>query len=176
MKRIAVMGGIVLSVVFAAMVFAGNGTAARGANNCSRVGTWLGVSDSGTSWIATDTPGPNATVGQLALEWVRIDPTRGNLYPTVIRVTNALGVWEKVNKRKYEYTWIAYGLDASGMPVYVARESGIASMANCDHVDLTYVLQLFGPTQDISTESPDLGCFPGTAVETRMSLVQAICE
>lgn len=176
MKRIAVMGGIVLSVVFAAMVFAANGSAARGSNNCSLVGTWLGVGDSGTSWIATVTPGPNATVGQLAMEWVGMDPTLGGSFPNVIRATNALGVWEKVNKRKYEYTWIAYGFDANGLQVYVTRASGTALMTDCDHVALTYVLELFNPGQDISTQQPLLGCFPGTAVETRMPLVQAICE
>ncbi len=158
----------------AVTVFAG-GSVMAASDNCSRVGTWHGAGDSGTTWMATDTPGSSATVGQFALEWVSLDPTLGGFFPTVSRGTNALGVWQKVNDHTYEYTWIAYGLDAGGSAVYVARASGIASMANCDHVNLTYALELFLPSQDISTEPPAFGTFCGTATETRMSLVQATC-
>ncbi|HSB07910.1 MAG TPA: hypothetical protein VLM38_00245 [Blastocatellia bacterium] len=162
-------------IAVAVAVFAGSGSVMGESNNCSRVGTWHGAGDSGTTWMATDTPGSSATVGQFALEWVSIDPTLGGFFPTVTRATNALGVWQKVNEHTYQYTWIAYGLAADGSTVYVARASGIASMADCDHVNLTYVLELFLPTQDISTEPPEFGSFCGTATETRMALVQATC-
>ncbi len=163
------------ALLAAVAVFASSGTVMAASANCSRVGTWHGVGDSGSTWIAADTPGSSATVGQFALEWVLIDPTLGGFFPTVSRATNALGVWQKVNEHTYQYTWIAYGLDAGGLPVYVARASGIASMADCNHVNLTYALELFAPGQDISTEPPAFGTYCGTATETRMALVQATC-
>lgn len=163
------------TLIAAVTVFAGSGIVLAASNNCSRVGTWHGAGDSGITWMATDTPGSSATVGQFALEWVSIDPTLGGFFPTVTRATNALGVWQKVNEQTYQYTWIAYGLAVNGSAVYVARASGIASMADCDHANLTYVLELFLPAQDISTEPPAFGSFCGTATETRMPLVQATC-
>lgn len=175
MKRV-LASSIVLAAVFAAPAFAGGDGIGGGSNNCSRVGTWFGVGDSGITWMATDNPGANATVGQLALEWTVIDPTLGGYFPDVVRATNAVGVWQKVNRNTYEYTWIAYGLDAVGLPFYVARASGTASMADCDHVNITYALELFDPAQDMSTEPPLYGCFSGTATETRVPLVQATCE
>ena len=129
MKRVFA-SSIVLAAVFAAPAFAGGDGIGGGSNNCSRVGTWFGVGDSGITWMATDNPGPNATVGQLTLEWSVIDPTLGGFFPDVVRATSAVGVWQKVNRYTYEYTWIAYGLDAGGLPFYVARASGAASMVD----------------------------------------------
>lgn len=163
------------ALLAAAAVFAGSGSVVAASNNCSRVGTWHGVGDSGTTWMATDTPGSSATAGQISLEWVSLDPTFGGFFPTVSRATNAVGVWQKVNEHTYQYTWIAYGLAADGSAVFVARASGIASMADCDDVNLTYALEIFLPTQDILTEPPAFGTYCGTATETRTSLVQATC-
>lgn len=163
------------TLIAAVTVLAGSGSVLGASNSCSRVGTWHGAGDSGITWIASDTPGSSATVGQFALEWVSIDPTLGGFFPTVTRATNALGVWQKVNEYAYQYTWIAYGLAVNGSAVYVARASGIASIVDCDHANLTYALELFDPGQDISTDSPAFGTYCGTATETRMSLVQATC-
>ena len=169
------VGRIAFSLVLTTFFVAGSGSVMAAAPNtsgsCSRVGTWHGLGDSGIRWMVTDTPGSNATVGQFALEWVVIDPTLGGFFPTVVRATNALGVWQKVNQRKYKYTWIAYGLDAGGLPVFVARTSGVASMVDCDHAQLTYTLELFDPAQDMSGE-PQFATLTGTATENRMALVQ----
>lgn len=163
------------ALVAAVAVFAGSGSVLAASDNCSRVGTWHGVGDSGNTWLSTYTPGSSSTVGQFALEWVALDPTLGGFFPSVSRVTNALGTWQKLYDHTYEYTWIAYAFDAGGSAVYVARASGIDSMADCDHVNITYALELFDPGQDISTDPPAFGTFCGTATETRMSLVQATC-
>jgi hypothetical protein len=166
------------ALLAAVTVFAASGFSPMtppASNGCSRVGTWHGLGDSGTSWIAIDSPGANATSGQLALEWVSLDPTFGGFFPTADRATGAQGVWQKVNQHTYQYTWIAYVLDAGGSAVFVARASGIASMTDCDHMDLTYALEVFDPSQDISTEPPLFGTYCGTATETRMALVQATC-
>lgn len=139
---------------------------------CGRVGTWRGVGDSGITWMAVDSPGQNATNGQISLEWVVIDPTLGDMFIDATRVTNGLGVWKKVNQHMYQYSWIAYGLDQNGMPVYTARASGEAELADCDHVNITYVLELWIAGQDINSETPAV-CISGTGNETRMPLVQA---
>ena len=161
------------SIALAAVVAlaAGSGNAQAGSRNCSRVGTWFGVGDSGMTWIAIDTPGPDATVGQTSLEWVLLDPTLGGLFPTAARATGGQGVWEKVKHGHYKYMWMAYALDASGLPVFAARTSGFLWMRTCDHVDITYALELVSPLQNIFTDVPAFGAFTGTATETRMPLV-----
>lgn len=144
-------------------------------NNCTTVGTWFGVGDSGTTWMDTVTPGSSATVGQMNLEWVLLDPTLGGFFPQAVRATNAVGVWEKVNERNYEYTWVVYALDAAGAAVFVARASGTKSLADCDHINITYVLELWLAGQDMNADPPFF-CVAGTATETRMPLVQAVCQ
>ena len=159
-----------LFVVIAFML--GSGAALAQSNNCGRVGTWFGEGDSGITWMASDNPGTSATVGQLELDWVLIDPTLGGFFEDAVRVTNARGVWEKVNQNQYKYTWVAYAFDGEGLPVFVARASGSASMAGCDTVNITYELALFAPGQKIWHDTPAYGAFSGTAVETRMPIVK----
>jgi len=159
-----------IAVVAVVALILGSGVGLAQSNNCGRVGTWFGQGDSGITWIASDTSGVSATVGQLDLDWVLIDPTLGGFFPTVVRVTNARGVWEKVNQRKYKYTWVAYAFDANAAIVFVARTSGYATMAGCNQVNITYTLELFDPAQDIWSDTPPFA-FPGTAVEKRMPVV-----
>lgn len=157
-----------LALAIAASLAVGGTSAMAGSNTCSRVGTWFGAGDTGFQWLAVDSPGASATAGQITLEFSLIEPTFGGYFPTAVRVTTALGVWEKLNHRKYRYTWIACGIDAGGNQVYVGRATGMAVLADCDHVNLTYTAEFFDPAQDISTEEPAYGAFPGTAEETRM--------
>ena len=151
------------------------GDAIAASNNCTTVGTWFGVTADGTTWMDTVTPGSSATVGQMNLEWVVLDPTLGGFLPQAVRATNAVGVWEKVNEKNYQYTWVVYVLDANGAPVFVARASGTESLVDCDHMNITYVLEVFFPGQDMNAEPPFF-CYAGTATETRMPLVQAVCQ
>lgn len=172
-KRQVLRSGIVLAAIFAVAVFAGSGSVMAASRNCSHVGTFHGVSDSGATWMVTITPGISATVGQMVVELVKWDPGLGVGFPAV-RTTNPLGVWEKVNGKTYRWTWIAYGLAVDGSVLYVARASGISTMKDCDHWPFTYVTEVFLPSQNISTESP-IAAFCGTGIETRMLLVQATC-
>lgn len=162
---------ISVAVVVALVVGSGVGLAQSKSNNCGIVGTWFGQNDSGFAWMATITPGTNATDGQFTLEWVLIDPTLGGFFPTAVRATGANGVWEKVNQFKYKYTWVAYGLSAAGQIVFVARTSGFETMAECDQLDTTYTMELFAPGQDIWSEPPSFGTFTGTGVHKRMPVV-----
>jgi hypothetical protein len=169
-KRQVLRSGIVLAAIFAVAVFAGSGSVIAASKNCSHLGTWFGESDTGATWMVTDTQGQSATVGQLVVEWIRWDPTLLGNFPTAVRTTNPMGVWEKVNDKKAQFTWMAYGFDAIGNPLYTIRSSGIGTLVNCDESHFTYVTQVFLPSQDTP-----IATFCGTGIETRMQLVQATC-
>ena len=172
-KRQILRNGIVLAAIFAVAVFASSGSVMAASKNCSNLGTWHGVVDSGATYMVTITRGQSATVGQFVAEWVLWDPTLNQAFPTAVRTTNPLGVWEKVNGKEFTFTWIAYGLDGNGAPLYTIRASGISLLVNCDELHLTYVTEVFSPL-DISMESP-IATFCGSGTETRMQLVQATC-
>jgi hypothetical protein len=146
-----------------------------GFRECGIIGTWYGVGDSGTTWWATVTPGSTMIAGQFNMEWVLLEPTLGGFFPDAVRVTGASGVWKQLRHNTYEYTWVAHGLDASGAVVYTARVSGLHTRVDCNHMNINYALELWYGFPDISTE-PASFCFPGTATETRMPLVQATCQ
>ncbi len=171
-KRRLLAISLALALAFAVALFGVSTMTAS--KECSRVGMWHGEGDTGFTWMATVSPGADATSGQFTLEWVLIDPTLGGFFPDVARVTNAFGVWQKVNQHTSKFTWMAYAFDAGGKLAYTARASGTESMVDCDRIDIKYVLQLWLAGMDLSTDAPIL-CAPGTATETRMSLVQASC-
>jgi len=173
-KRQVLRSGIVLAAIFAVAVFASSGSVMAASKNCSVLGTWHGVVNSGATYMVTITRGQSATVGQFVAEWVLWDPTLEGYFTDAVRTTNPMGVWEKVNGNTSKWTWIAYGLDGIGQPLYTIRASGISSMVNCDELHLTYVTEVFLPSQDISKDTP-IAVFCGTGIETRMQLVQATC-
>jgi len=155
----------VLFVVAALML--GSGVSLAQSNNCGVVGTWIHSGD--ITWLGINTPGTSATSGQVDIEWITMDPTLGVGLPAV-RTSNPKGVWEKVNQREYRTTWVAYGLGADGLPVYVLRGIGMVAMTGCDRADITALLEVFGPDQDIWRERP---MFAGSVSEvtTRMPVV-----
>jgi len=177
-KRQVLRCGIVLAAIFAVTVFAGSGSVMAASKNCSHLGTWHGVVDSGATYMVTITKGQSTTVGQMVAEWILWDPTLLGAFPDAVRTTNAIGVWEKVNGNKFKWTWIAYGLDGFGQPLYTIRASGVSSLKDCDTMPFTYVTQVFlptfPPTQDFSTQTP-IATFCGDGTETRMQLVQTTC-
>ena len=146
---------------------------------CSKVGTFHGEApDMGITWMVVNSPGMNPANGQFMVEWTEIDPTLGipmSPFTDAVHVTNASGVWKKVGRNMYEFTWIAYGLDQDGFLAYSARASGTAKLTDCDHVDMNYVLELWPAGYDIYSDPPVVTT-PGTGVETRMPLVQASCS
>ena len=148
---------------------------------CTQVGTWQGENPQGDLWFTVYTPGQNVKNGQATGEFVQIDPTLGlsGYYPEfgdAVRVTNPVAVWKKIGWRKYKYTSRAYGLDQDGGVVYTWRISGETELVDCNHSESTSVVELWREGyEDISTDPPFL-CIPGTAVETRVPLVQASCE
>jgi hypothetical protein len=158
-----------------AVVFFLGGNAIADSKNCAAPGAYFGDNPFGSSWIVNITRGSSATVGQVYLEWVHFDATLGGAFPSAVRFANAVGVWQKVEGNLYEWTWVSHGFDASGTVLYTLRASGTWWFVDCDHGEEAYVVEVFLPSQDMNTDPP-VSCFPGTATETRMQVVQAVCE
>jgi len=182
-RRKVFMTAIVAAVAAIALVTqigassSDRGDAIAASQNCTIVGTWFGV-DGTYTWVNTTTYGSSATVGQLNYEWVKYDPTLGGLFPGTVRWTNSIGVWEKVKRHEYRFTWVCYGLDAAGAITFIGRASGTKSMTNCDHVNIAAVIECWVGEKDINTVPPDFS-FPAgdptqPPTETRMPLVQAV--
>lgn len=160
----------ILFAAAVALLASGTMAASEDSNNCSRVGTWFGVGDLGFRWLGTDTPGPNATRGQVVAEWYVIDPTLGIPdFSTVTSTTAGRGGWQMISHGRYRYTWVAYGLANPMTPVYAVRVSGLVIHTDCDHASLTYKLEVFLASQDIATGTP-ISTSYGTGAETRMSM------
>jgi hypothetical protein len=143
----------------------GSGSAWADSDDCGRVGTWFGASSEGLTWLATDSPGTSATVGQMSLEWVRI-PSGFFLNGVVDRLTGGKGNWAKVREGEYKYVWVAYGVTAPPtQPVYMVRISGSIFQDDCNHAETDYTVEFFLPPNN-----PAPVISGGTATETRMPL------
>jgi hypothetical protein len=176
MKRVKTWRRIVLAATVAAALVSLGASRAPAANAqaqepCTEEGAWQGAADNGFTWTNVITRGGDATRGQLDLAWVVVDPTLGGAFQNGARVTAARGVWKKVDGRNALWTWVAFGLDASGHPAYAMRASGTHLMTDCRHLDIIYTMAVFLPSQDMSSDTP-VAVLHGTARETRMPLVQ----
>jgi len=162
-----------LRVLFAAAIalLASGAIAKEEPSSCSRVGTWFGEVVGIGKWLATDTQGPNATSGQLILEWYDLDPTLGSpAFADVTRSTVGRGIWQKVRHGIYEYTWVAYGLSDNPpmTPVYAVRVSGLVIDTDCENATITYKLEIF-PDPFNMQETPIPPAY-GEGTETRMRM------
>jgi hypothetical protein len=109
----------------------------------------------------------------MLLDWVSVDP---GLLAGAAVLTPGRGVWQEIRKGQYKYTWYAYGLDELGERFYSVRVSGLATLADCNNVDISYTYEIFYPSVDphrmseavpveVIPTSP-----PGQAHETRVPL------
>jgi hypothetical protein len=98
--------------------------------SCRLQGSWLSEVDIGGMFFAQYEGGANATSGPLSLEWILFDTTLFNNFPTAVRLTQAAGGWRS-HGRSYDYTWVAYGLDSAGIPVYAIKGSGTGPRGLC---------------------------------------------
>jgi len=156
-----------------------SGAAWASPDQCGRIGTWFGSAGSPTpilTWFGVDTEGKNDKNGEMILDWVFVDPTWGNPnFSLATRLTGGRGVWEKIHKNEYKYTWYAYGIMNNGFPLYSIRVSGFVSQADCDQAGIDYTVEFFVPPvapQNMSMPGvTPVGVHTGTATETRVPLV-----
>ncbi len=145
---------------------------------CSVVGTWIMKVPSGGELIAVVTRGALRTSGgQIDASWVVWEPTIASRFAAQ-QTTNPKGVWEDVGvfpmPTRTNFTWIAHGMNARGVPLYVLRGRGFVTFDGCDRAIFTTALDLFLPQQHVWVDAPlvTLGPEPWTA--TRMPVVPLV--
>ena len=142
---------------------------------CSGEGSWLGWVDTGVTFFVVNSAGATGRSGTTTLEFIYTDPTLFGNFPDAVRTTAAEGAWDQVTATTHRFTFIAYGLDATGMPLYSLRGSGTSAMTGCDSMVLDWVMEIFPYPLDPLVDAP-VGCMSGTGTETRIQVVQATCE
>ena len=142
-------------------------------SGCHLEGSWLAQVDIGGRFFTQYGGGANATAGPLTIEWILFDPTLFGNFPTTVRVTQAAGGWHR-NGQSYDYTWIAYGLDSSGRPVYAIKGSGTGKLDDCDMIGFDYVLEVFPWPLNPLVDRP-VTCLSGTGAKQRIPVARATC-
>ena len=177
-------------VLTALLVIVATGTVAwdspgPDSKECGLIGTWYGHAYSTMTWLAVQTAGSkDARNGEMLLNWVHVSSglLQVNGYPAT-SLTPGHGVWELTDKGpccsgkgQYNYTWYAYGLNASGNVLYSVRVSGLATNTDCDDVAIDFTYEVFDGQvlpQDMSEGTPvfTIQSEPGNSGETRVPLV-----
>ena len=111
----------------------------------------------------------------MAIEWIGFDPTLFGSFPTAVQVSQAIGAWHKVTAFEYRYTWIFYGFDESGAPLYSVRGSGTGTFPGCDAIVFDYVLEVF-PAPLNPLEDDPVDCLSGSGAKHRIPVVEATCD
>ncbi len=140
---------------------------------CRLPGSWLAQVDIGGWFFTQYGGGANATSGPLSVEWILFDPTLFGNFPATVRVTQAAGGWLS-RGRRYDYTWVAYGLDVAGLPVYAIRGSGTGKFEDCGTIEFDWVLEVF-PWPMNPLVDPPVTCLSGRGTKQRIPVVRATC-
>lgn len=136
-------------------------------------GSWLAQVDIGGWFFVQYGVGANAVTGPLNLEWILFDPTLFGSFPGAVRVTAGAGSWRS-RGRGYGYTWIAYGIDGAGLPVYAIRGSGTGEVQGGNTIVFDWVLEVF-PWPMNPLVDPPVTCLAGTGVKQRIPVALSTC-
>jgi hypothetical protein len=145
------------------------------AGGCSLTGSWIGEADIGAQFFAKYSRGDSAHEGPLTIEWIVVDPTLFGNFPSAVFATQGAGAWRMHSAVRYTYTWIAYGLDATGLPVYAIKMSGQGEIHGCDTTLFDWVMEIFPVPLDPLRDDP-VTCLSGVGVKDRISVTLAVCE
>jgi hypothetical protein len=137
---------------------------------CGLTGTWEGGEASDLYWVGIHTS-MDGTEGEMLLNWLIINPNLLTFGGSVaaVKMTPGHGVWQLNSNGTYNYTWYAYGLDVDGHPLYQVRVSGVASVVECDTVNISYSYDVKVP--DLTGMEEWQNFTLGTATEKRVPLV-----
>ena len=172
--RTVVLLAAVCSVFAVAMPAAAQPREWSAVASCRLQGSWLAEVDIGGRFFAQYAAGANANSGALTLEWILFDPTLFGNFPTAVRLTQAAGGWQS-HGQSYDYTWVAYGLDSAGIPVYAIKGSGTGTFQGCDTIAFDWVLEVFaGPDFDPLVGDP-VTCLSGFGTKDRIPVERASC-
>jgi hypothetical protein len=78
-------------------------------------------------------------------------------------------------RRTYSYTWIAYGLDINGTPVYAIKTSGMGTIVGCHGTDFDWVMEIFPAPLDPLQDEPVV-CLSGLGTKQRIRVELGTCE
>lgn len=168
-----------------APAIAGDHDGLGGGNNgngvCTLDGAWLGQSPMwGVSWVV-DYDSDTHWTGSFTMDFIGGDPTLMGLYPTAVGYSMIAGSWMRTGPRTFDYTFIAYGVDMFGLPVYITKNTGNSAISGrCDHLDvMNMFIAVYDPAQDPFGEDPPVQCipdFPGSEHFARRIPVDPPCE
>jgi len=148
-----------------------------GGNNgrgvCRTDGAWIGSApDFGITFMAVY-DAESHWWGTIDLTWIGGDPTFLGSFPDAVAFSEVKGQWKRTGRRTFEYTMISYGLDATGQPVFIAKNSGWKRLLEgCHSSEIEGAIELFAPHQDPFGDDPPMyGCVgPAFAFEMQMSI------
>lgn len=155
--------------------------------------------NSSIAWLSVHTPGSNPQDGEMLLNFVFAKSSLLTLYGhyAAVQLTPGHGFWTQIAKApaappmppapptpgnppgppvqeiQYSYTWYAYGISSSGVPLYSVQVSGIAQNTDCNDVVISYKYEVFDgivAPQNMSSQTP-LYTTAGSAAETRIPVV-----
>lgn len=155
--------GFLVAAVCTVLLFLG-GDAMAASKNCSLIGSWFGEAG-GNTWFLIVMRGSSAKAGPLYVQWTNYDPSPD------VRVSDWMGVWEKVDDRLYKSTTLFYTYDTTGAISTTNRLSGTTALADCDHAADALVWEAWVAPHDMNTDPPDFS-ESVTTTETRMQLVE----
>ena len=166
----AAAGAILLA---AAMAPAAQGPDAQGRRGCPLPGTWLATVDIGGVFFSQYGGGTEAVSGPLTVDWIAFDPSLFGNFPAATRLTPGDGGWHR-HGGGYVYTWVAYGIDATGLPVYAIKGSGHGTFDGCGTIDFDWVLEVFPWPMDPLVDEP-VTCLSGVGTKRRIPVAADTC-
>ena len=170
--------GVMALCAFVAFTYAGAAAAQATYEGASRVcplqASWLSEVDIGARFFTTYRRGATATGGPLVIEWIIGDPTLFGAFPNAVSLPQASGSGRYKSHHTYEYTWIGYGLDSAGIPLYAWKGSGTGTIQECDAIGFDYVIEIFPFPLNPLFDDP-VGCLSGFGSKLRIGVELAAC-
>jgi hypothetical protein len=143
--------------------------------SCALQGSWLSEVDIGARFLVTYGRGANARGGPMTIDWIAGDPTLFGNFPTAVGLTGAAGSWRTgPGPGDYQYTWIGYGIDSSGIPVYAWKGSGTGTLQGCDTIVFDYVVEIYPWPLDPFDDDP-VACLTGVGGKRRVAVDLGAC-
>jgi hypothetical protein len=142
---------------------------------CALPGSWVGGVDIGAQFFARYSRGVWSNGGPLTIEWIVVDPTLFGNFPMAVHATQGAGAWRMESSDTYSYTWVAYGLDINGTPVYAIKTSGMGTIVGCHGIDFDWVMEVYPAPLD-PLHDPAPVCLSGLGTKQRIPVELGTCE
>ena len=143
--------------------------------SCALEGSWLSEVDIGARFFVTYGRGANPIEGPMTITWIAGDPTLFGSFPDAVGLTGAAGTWRKgPGPSDYRYTWVGYGVDSTGAPLYAWKGSGTGTFQGCGMIVFDYVAEIFPWPLDPLDGDP-VACLAGTGSKRRVEVDLGAC-